>query len=340
MKLTVIGAGSFGSALAELAGRCEHEVLLWAHDPKVAESIAQTRSNPYYLPAAQFPSNVAVTNSLREAAEFSDTILMVAPSHHVRNVLGDFAAYLDRPVSVISATKGIENESLLRMSQVAAEVLGDRLAAFACLSGPTFALEVSRQDPSAAVIAATDEQFGARMQAALSCRFFRLYRSRDVVGVELAGALKNVIAIAAGVIEGVGLGTSTMAALVTRGLHEIKRLGVAMGGGSETFAGLAGMGDLVLTCTGKLSRNRSVGVGLGQGKTLTGIVSESRLVAEGIRTCRSARDLALRHDIEMPIIFEMYRVLYEEEPAPNAIQRLMTRALRMESDPDATQPKM
>jgi len=331
VRISVIGAGSWGSALTELATRCGHDVMLWAHDPKVAEAIASTRSNPFYLPAAQFSSRVHITNSLTEAAEFSSMIMMVTPSHHYRSVLVDLVSRAEGRFQVISATKGIENDSLKRISEITSEELESRLASFAVLSGPTFALEVSRNDPSAAVIASRDEQFATQIQSQLSCRSFRLYRSDDVPGVELAGALKNVIAIAAGVIEGLGFGSNTNAALITRGLHEMQRLAFALGGHPETLAGLAGMGDLVLTCTGSLSRNRSLGVGLGRGKQLDQILGETRLVAEGVKTCRSAYDLAARHGIDMPIINEMYRILYENESPRDAIQRLMSRALKPET---------
>lgn len=330
MKISIIGAGSFGSALTELATRCGNEVMLWAHDSRVAESISETRSNPFYLPAAQFTDQVHVTNSLADAAAFSDTLVMVTPSHHFRGVLGTIRESLDGPVNIISATKGIENDSLKRMSEVASEVLEDRLGKFGCLSGPTFALEVSRGDPTAAVIACIDGVFAEEVQRKFSCRTFRAYRTDDLPGVEVAGSLKNVIAIAAGVVEGIGLGYNTTAALITRGLHEVRKLGMALGGRAETFAGLAGIGDLVLTCTGSLSRNRSVGMELGQGKSLEQILAETRRVAEGVKTCRSAHELAEKFSIEMPITEEMYRVLYEQESPRNAIQRLMSRSLKSE----------
>ncbi|HVR44124.1 MAG TPA: NAD(P)H-dependent glycerol-3-phosphate dehydrogenase [Thermoanaerobaculia bacterium] len=330
MRISIIGAGSWGSALAELAARCGHDVLLWAHDPEVAEAIRRTRSNPVYLPSVEFPPSVRVTSSLDEAAAFASTLLVVTPSHHYRAVLGGLAPSLNGPVRIVSGTKGIENDSLERISEISGEVLGDRLAAFAVLSGPTFALEVSRGDPTAAVVASTDLRFAELIQHELSCGTFRLYHSDDVVGVELGGSLKNVVAIAAGVVEGLGLGTNTMAALITRGLHEIRRLGVALGGRPETFAGLAGMGDLVLTCTGSLSRNRSVGVALGRGRRLEEILRETRLVAEGVKTCRSARDLAGRLGVEMPITLEMDRVLHEGEAPQTAIERLMGRTLKAE----------
>lgn len=330
MKISVIGAGSFGTAMAIVASRAGNEVTLWAHDPKVADALQATGANPFYL-NLPIGENVEPTNDLAVAAKFADVIFMVVPSHHFRRVLGELAVNIDRPVGVISGTKGIENESLDRMSAISSEVLGDRLRAFAALSGPTFALETARGDPTAAVIASKDVDFAQELQNVLSFATFRLYRSEDVIGVELAGSLKNVIAIAAGVIEGLGLGSNTNAALVTRGLHEIMRLGIALGGRNETFAGLAGMGDLMLTCTGALSRNRSVGVQLGKGKQLEEILRESRLVAEGVKTAKSARQLAERHQIDMPITNEMYRVLYENESPRHAIQRLMTRALKAEA---------
>jgi glycerol-3-phosphate dehydrogenase (NAD(P)+) len=231
---------------------------------------------------------------------------------------------------VISGTKGIENESLERMSEISRTVLGEQLASFAVLSGPTFAIETARGDPSAAVIASKTIDFAQEVQHVLSSPTFRLYYSDDVVGVELAGSLKNVIAIAAGALEGLGLGSNTTAALITRGLREITRLGIALGGRLETFAGLAGMGDLVLTCTGALSRNRTVGTLLGKGKKLEEILRDAKFVAEGIKTAKSAQALCERHQIEMPITTQMYRVLYEGESPREGIQRLMTRSLKAE----------
>ena len=328
MKFSIIGAGSFGTAMALVAKRCGNEVLLWAHDPKVAEGIERNRVNPSYLTG--FPLEVRATHSIEEAAAFSDAIFMVVPSHHYRRVLSDLKPHLKGAVSVISGTKGIETETHDRMSEITSSVLGDRLQGFAVLSGPTFALETARGDPTAAVVASTDRALSEEVQRALSCTTFRVYNSSDVVGVELAGSLKNVIAIAAGVLEGLGLGNNTNAALITRGLYEISKLGVTLGGKPETFAGLAGMGDLVLTCTGALSRNRSVGVALGRGKRLSEILDESKFVAEGVKTAKAAKELAERHSIEMPITVEMYRVLYENESPKQAIQRLMARSLKAE----------
>ncbi len=330
MKFSIIGAGSFGTAMAIIASRCGNEVLLWAHDPGVAEGIAKTGTNPAYLAGARL-DGVRATHSLAEVAAFSETIFMIVPSHHYREVLSDLKPHLKDRVKVLSGTKGIEIETLQRMSQVTAAVLGEKLRAFAVMSGPTFALETARGDPTAAVVASTDDRFSQEVQRALSCSTFRLYHATDVTGVELGGSLKNVIAIAAGVVEGMKLGFNTNAALITRGLHEMSKLGIALGGRPETFAGLAGMGDLVLTCTGSLSRNRSVGVALGQGKRLEEILDETKFVAEGVKTARAANALAERHRIEMPITAEMYRVLYENESPPKAIQRLMSRSLKAES---------
>lgn len=331
MKISVIGAGSFGTAMASVMARCGNDVMLWAHDHKVAWAIQTTRMNPTYLPGVTLGDRVTATNEIAEAAGFGEAICMVVPSHHYRRVLGELALHVNSRVSVFSGTKGIENETLARMSEVTAGVLGAKLDAFAALSGPTFAAEVARGDPTAAVVASANVSFAESLQKALSSETFRLYNSADVTGVELAGSLKNVIAIAAGVLEGLGLGFNTTAALITRGLHEITRLAMAQGARPETLAGLAGMGDLVLTCTGSLSRNRNVGVALGRGKKLADILDDAKFVAEGVRTARSAKELAEKHKIDMPITFEMYRVLYENESPRDAIQRLMTRSLKAEA---------
>ncbi len=330
MKISVIGAGAFGTAMAIAAARAGNEVVLWAHDPDVAATIRETGANPDYLAGMPLSDRIRATNDLQEAATFADTMFMVVPSHHYREVLTNLRAHLSDGVKVISGTKGIENESLAPMSAVTADVLGEHLAAFAVLSGPTFALETARGDPTAAVIASKDAAFAQEVQQVMSSPTFRLYHSSDVAGVELAGSLKNVIAIAAGVLEGMGLGFNTTAALITRGLHEMTRLGLALGGRLETFAGLAGMGDLVLTCTGALSRNRTVGVQLGKGKTLDDILREAKFVAEGIKTSRAARALSERHQIEMPIATEMCHVLYDGDSPREALQRLMTRTLKAE----------
>jgi glycerol-3-phosphate dehydrogenase (NAD(P)+) len=330
MRISIVGAGAFGTAMAITAARAGNEVVLWAHDPDVATTIRETGANPHYLGGQTLDARVHATNDLEEAAQFSDTIFMVVPSHHYRDVLTSLRPHLRDRVKVISGTKGIENETLDRMSDVSKDVLGDQLTAFAVLSGPTFALETARADPTAAVIASKNTEFAQEAQRFMSCPAFRLYHSSDVAGVEIAGSLKNVIAIAAGVLEGLGLGSNTTAALITRGLHEMTRLGTALGGRLETFAGLAGMGDLVLTCTGALSRNRTVGVLLGKGQTLEEILRDAKFVAEGIKTSKSAVQMSQKHGIEMPIASEMYRVLYEGESPRGGIQRLMTRTLKAE----------
>lgn len=332
MRVAVVGAGSWGSALALASSRAGHEVLLWAHDPEIARQIRETGSNPVYLPTAQFGDRVTVTNELSDVAEFSDLILMVTPSHHYREVLTQLRSYLRRPVRIVSGTKGIENESLSRISEITGTVLGEGLKSFAVLSGPTFAAEVSLDYPTTAVLASDSEEFSTLLQHELSYETFRLYRSCDVVGIEIGGSLKNVIAIASGVIDGLGYGSNTTAALITRGLHEMRRLGVTLGGKPETFAGLAGMGDLVLTCTGSLSRNRSVGVQLGKGKTLEQILQETRYVAEGVKTAKSAKMIADRYQAEMPIISEMYALLYEGATPQDSLSRLMTRSLKSETE--------
>lgn len=333
MKVTVIGAGSWGSALAITAARAGHDVLLWAHEPAVAEAIARDHRNLIYLPMAEFPANVRTTTDLAEAAVNSETIIMVTPSHHFRGVLTALKPHLAPGIRIISGTKGIENDSLKRVSEITTDVLGEALGQFAVLSGPTFAAEVAAGAPTAAVVASRSLEFAGEMQAALSHSRFRLYRSEDVVGLEISGSLKNVIAIAAGVVDEIGLGYNTMAALITRGLHEIRKLGVALGGMPDTFAGLAGLGDLVLTCTGSLSRNRRVGSELGKGNDLAAILEATPFVAEGVRTCLSVKELAERHGIVMPINSEMYRLLYEKENPADAITRLMTRTLKAEIEP-------
>jgi glycerol-3-phosphate dehydrogenase (NAD(P)+) len=330
MKISVIGAGAFGTAMAVTAARAGNDVLVWAHDPEVAETIQRTQANPDYLPGVEMGERIRATSDLAEAAAFSDTLFMLVPSHYYREVLTNLRVHTGRPVKVISGTKGIENETLDRMSDVSCAVLGEDLAAFAALSGPTFAIETALGSPTVAVIASKTIGFAQEVQQVLSSPVFRLYYSEDVTGVELAGSLKNVIAIGAGVLEGLGFGSNTNAALITRGLREMTRLGMALGGKLETFAGLAGMGDLVLTCTGALSRNRSVGVMLGQGMSLDEILRDAKYVAEGVKTSKSAQQLADHHQIEMPIAQEMYRVLYENESPRGAVQRLMTRALKSE----------
>ena len=333
MKISVIGAGSFGTAMALVAARCGNHVMLWAHDPRVAEEMRATGSNSVYLPDIPLGDSVTATSDLGEAAAFSDTIFMVVPSHHYRSVLTQLLPHLRNRVSVISGTKGIENQTLERMSEVSKAVLGDAMQSFAVLSGPTFAVEAARGDPTAAVIASSDVEFAKTVQQALSGSTFRLYHSDDVVGVELGGSLKNVVAIAAGVLEGLGLGSNTNAALITRGLREITRLGMALGGRIETFAGLAGMGDLVATCTSVHSRNRFVGEQLGKGLSLDEIIKKMHMVAEGVKSVPAVIELADANGVAMPIAREVYRVVHEGGTPRQAFRGLIRIQSGDESEP-------
>jgi glycerol-3-phosphate dehydrogenase (NAD(P)+) len=335
-NIAVLGAGSWGTALAvHFAGAGGHRVKLWARDAALARRMAEDRSNPDYLPGIELPPLLTPTADLESLAG-SDFHLLVVPSHGFRTVLRQLLQVFpkDRPLPLISGTKGIETETLARMSQVSFEegMAADREVRFAVLSGPTFAAELARGMPSAAVIAADDGQYAMQIRECLATPWLRLYSSSDVVGVELGGTVKNVIAIAAGTASGLGFGHNTLAALITRGLHEITRLGIAYGGQQRTFAGLAGLGDLVLTCTGDLSRNRQTGVDLASGKTLEQINAGTHLVAEGIRNSLAVSRLAAVRGVEMPIAQQMAAVLYEGKDPRRAVEELMTRELKSESE--------
>ncbi len=338
-RVGILGAGSWGTALAaHLAGAGGHAVSLWARHPELARWLAERRSNPEYLPGVELPAGVEPTADMAALAG-SDVVLLVVPSHGFRAVLRQFLATpaiaaRDAPLALVSATKGIETDSLARMSQVAAEetARAGRELRFAVLAGPSFATEVARSVPSAVVIASEDAALATEIRQTLSTPALRLYSSADVVGVELGGATKNVIAIAAGAVSGLGLGHNTLAALITRGLHEITRLGVACGGQPRTFAGLAGLGDLVLTCTGELSRNRRAGLELAAGRRLAEITGETQMVAEGIRNSVAVARLAARHGVEMPITRQMVAVMYEGKDPRHAVEQLMTRGLKAEAE--------
>jgi len=329
----VLGAGSFGTALAVVAARAGHPTRLWARRPDAARALAAARENRTYLAGVAFPEALAVESDLAALADV-DPVIVAAPSHGFREVLRQYLAIRGgAPATIVSAAKGVELDTLARMSEVAAEE-GERAGApleFAVLSGPTFAAELARGVPSAAVIACERAELAVALQASLAGPTFRLYSSRDVVGVELAGAAKNVIAIAAGVLSGLGLGHNTLAALITRGLHEMTRLAVAYGGELKTLSGLAGLGDLVLTCTGALSRNRRTGIELAQGKTLAEIQAETTEVAEGVKNSRAVRRLADERGVEMPIIEQMVAVIHEGKSPKQALSDLMTRELKEES---------
>src|SRR4051812_23390981 len=336
MKIAIIGAGAWGTALSiALTRHGKHSVNLWAFEKEVVESIQRVRINQPFLPGHEIPKPVVATNDLEAALKDAELLVGVMPSHHCRRIVEQMVGkkLLRESVPFVSATKGIEQESLLRMTEVVTEVVSrsgfhPRVAA---VSGPSFAIEVAKGDPTAITVASADRELAALVQREFSDATLRLYTNDDVVGVELGGALKNVIAIAAGVCDGMGLGHNTAAPLMTRGLAEISRLAVACGAKRETLLGLAGMGDLVLTCTGGLSRNRSVGVGLGKGRRLTEIIAEMHgMVAEGVLTTNAARGLAQKMKIEMPITEPQYAILHEGKPAREAIRELMTRPHAME----------
>lgn len=329
--ISVIGAGSWGTALAFSLASAGHSVKLWAYEAEVVDSIRVHRENRLFLPGFELPSSIRPTTDLREAAEGAEFILTVMPSHFCRSIYEQLLPALDANMVFVSATKGLETESLLRMSQVIREVLGPRFSPrLTVLSGPSFAREVANGDPTAVVVASEQSEDARLVQNLFSSKALRLYTSADVVGVELGGAIKNVIAIAAGVVDGLALGHNAKAALITRGLAEMTRLACACGGRRETLAGLAGMGDLVLTCTGSLSRNRSVGVELGRGKKLAEILGSMHEVAEGIKTTGATVTLARSHRIEMPITEKVHLLLRGETSPREAIRELMDRSLKNE----------
>lgn len=335
MRIAVIGAGAWGTSLSIVLGRKGiHQIRLWAHEKQVAESIAATRINQAFLPGYVLPESVMCTNSLEVALESAEIVVSVMPSHHCRQLFESVARLLTSESMIVSATKGLEQGTLSRMTEVIQEVTRQCgfLPQVGALSGPSFAKEVARGDPTAITIAATDAKLTQVVQQEFSDPSFRVYTNDDVVGVELGGALKNIIAIAAGVCDGLGLGHNSVAALITRGLAEITRLVVACGGRRETMAGLAGLGDLVLTCTGELSRNRSVGVELGRGKKLVEIIAGMHgMVAEGVLTTTAAVGLARKHGIEMPITDQMELILQKGKPPRDAIYELMTRSGKSET---------
>jgi glycerol-3-phosphate dehydrogenase (NAD(P)+) len=330
-RVAVLGAGSWGTALAVHLARVGHEVRLWARDPMTVRDIVQRRANVVYLPDILLPDGVFPTESLAHALAGTELVVCAIPSHGCRAVIRDAVPHLVAGAIVVSATKGLESETMLRMSEVIANEAGARHAV-AVLSGPSFALEVAQQRPTAVLVASDDHAALERVQAEFRGPSFRLYGSSDVVGVELCGALKNVIAIAAGVVEGSGLGHNALAALITRGLAEIARLTAAAGGRRETTSGLSGLGDLVLTCTGSLSRNRHVGMELARGRQLKEIVASMKMVAEGVRTTGAALALAARHQVELPIATQMAAVLDGRTDVRTGLEALMLRRQRSETE--------
>ncbi len=328
MNIAVIGAGAWGTAICIALGRKGgHRVRLWAYEKEVCESINARHLNDLFLPGQKIPGSVAASNDFVHVLDAAQIVVSVMPSHHTRRLFQQMKPHLRPEMLFVSATKGIENDSLLRMTEVISQVLGDKFRPrLGAMSGPSFAKEVAKGDPTAIAVASTDKDLGCLVQKEFSDPTFRVYTNDDVVGVEMGGALKNVIAIAAGVCDGMGLGHNTIAALITRGLAEITRLTVACGGQPLTMAGLAGMGDLVLTCTGGLSRNRTVGVELGKGRRLDDIIAGMHgMVAEGVLTTNAAVGLAARMNVEMPISQQMHAILHQGKPARDAIRELMTR---------------
>lgn len=330
-RVAVIGAGSWGTALAIHLARAGCSVALWAREPEVVAGVRETRRNPLFLSDAELPRAIEVGDDAAAACEGAETVLFVVPVQFARGVLRQVKRGLEPEATFVSASKGIELASLQRMDEVVTSELSLAPARFVALSGPSFAREVAQGLPSAAVLAGSETLRVALVQRRFSTPQFRFYGSPDVVGVELAGALKNVIAIAAGIATGLGLGHNTLAALMTRGLHEITRLGVRLGGREETFRGLAGMGDLVLTCTGALSRNRTLGERLGHGEPLADVLA-GREVAEGVPTTRAAAELARRHGAEMPVIGAVEALLDGRMTPREAVFALMTRELKREAD--------
>ena len=328
-RVAVVGAGSWGTALAVHLARRGHDVQLWARDSALASEMRNRRANAVYLPDINFPDSLCVTESLDAALHGTGVVVLAVPSHGIRQVLQRSAMAVPPEALVVSATKGLEQDTLLRMSEVIAAEwphVRERVV----LSGPSFAAELARELPTAVVVASATNGAAEHVQAEFRSPALRLYGSSDVVGVETGGALKNVIAIAAGVVEGLGLGHNALAALITRGLAEITRLAVAAGAQRETLSGLAGLGDLVLTCTGQLSRNRHVGVELARGRGLHEILASTKMIAEGVRTTRAALQLGARHGVELPITAQMCAVLEGERDPKTAVFELMGRRQRAE----------
>jgi len=328
-KIAVLGAGSWGTTLAMLLAEKESEIRLWVYEKELVTEIKNKRENTVYLPGYKLPENIYPTNSLREAIESSDIILSVVPSHAVRDVFTSIKEFMP-DVPVISATKGITTDTLQTVSQVLEDVLSSTTIhrRFAAISGPSFAEEVAKKHPTAITIASYNEVLAKELQGLFFRAYFRVYTNLDVIGVEIGGSLKNVIAIATGCADGLGFGHNTRAALITRGLAEIKRLGLAMGAQAPTFYGLSGIGDLVLTCTGELSRNRTLGYRLGQGVKLKDTFSELSgrgMVAEGVKTAKAAHELSKRYNVPMPITQEVYSLLYEEKDVQKVVHDLMMR---------------
>lgn len=331
-RIGVVGAGSWGTALARLLGSKDHKVQLWAHRRQHAEELTRFGENRTYLPGFLLGENIKISSDLAEVVSGKKILVLAVPSHFFRSVFQEIVPFLSKDMILVSAVKGIEEERLMTMSQVMIEEMGEKgkSAEIVVLTGPSFAKEVAARTPTAVSVASKNMESAKAVQSLFVTSYFRLYRSTDLIGQELGAAVKNVIAIATGISDGLGYGTNTRAALITRGLAEISRLGVKMGADPLTFSGLGGLGDLILTCTGDLSRNRTVGLKLGQGKKLSEILEEMEMVAEGVKTTKSAYELARRQDVEMPILEQVYKILYEDKPCQDAVISLMTREQKEE----------
>lgn len=331
MKIGVIGGGSWGTALAKLLADDGNEVTLWCYEEELVETINTTHENAMYLKGFTLPGSLVATNDLKGCVRDKELILSVPPSHVTRAVISEVADAIPVGVPIVSATKGIENDTLMLVSDILEDILPQRCHPYLCyLSGPSFAREVAAQKPTAVTVASYNHKLAINVQKVFSTDFFRCYTSFDVVGVEVGGALKNVIAIASGAISAMDLGLNASAGMITRGLNEITRLAVRLGANPLTLSGLAGMGDLVLTCTGGLSRNRSLGQKLGQGMTLQEILDDMNMVAEGVKTSKSVHQLAQKLEVEMPISEQVYRVIHEGKDARKAVRDLMDRDLKRE----------
>jgi glycerol-3-phosphate dehydrogenase (NAD(P)+) len=332
-KVSVLGAGSWGTALAKALAERGHQVALWARSSETAAALRTQRENSTYLAGIRLPEGVEPTHELAMALAGAQSVYFVVPSHGLREVLVQALPHLPRQGALVSATKGIENASLLLMTQVLEDVLPESMRSRVCaLGGPSFARETALDMPTAVCVACADPALANAVQQELAGERLRVYTTDDVIGVEVGGALKNVMAIAVGAADGLGFGNNARAALVTRGLAEMARLAIHMGGHPMTLAGLAGLGDLVLTCTGDLSRNRRVGLELGRGRKLNDVLSEMRMVAEGVRTAKSAHMLAVRENIDMPITREVHAALYEGKEPLAAVESLLSRVPRPERD--------
>jgi glycerol-3-phosphate dehydrogenase (NAD(P)+) len=333
IKIGVVGAGSWGTVIANLLGSKGYKIDLWAYEKEVKDQIETYRENKMYLPGFSLSTNIFPSNDIAEVVSGKDIITIVVPSHVMRQTARNIFGHVTSNSIVVSATKGIENKTHLTMSGVLKETLPELPEnVFAVLSGPSFAKEVAKQFPTVVSVASHDQQVAEVVQRVFATPYFRVYTNNDMIGVELGGAVKNVIAIACGISHGLGLGLNTKAALITRGLTEIRRLGIKLGADPRTLAGIAGVGDLILTCTGDLSRNHTVGKKIGEGMKLKDILSEMRTVAEGVKTAKSVYNLSRKLGIEMPISHEVYHILYDDVPPKDAWVRIMSRDLKQEFD--------